>query len=232
MRRKAPCRDLRIVRNPAANIAGKSMPDIPLVLLTATIWTYWFSVASMVVRLRRKNRKLVGVVPEQRLERLMWLVWMPLVAAWCVLPYLALSRTAPPLGIPEFAHASTGYALLRAVAMVVAVGSLLVTVKCWAHMGSDWRMDVSVTKPTKLITDGLFRHIRHPIYAFSMLLMLCSAVIVPTVPMAVAAVVHVVLMNLKARNEERHLLHAHGSAYQRYLGRTGRFFPRLRELAR
>ena len=208
------------------------MPDFPLVLLTATIWTYWFSVVSMVVRLRRKNRKLVGMVPEQRIERLMWLVWLPLVAAWCVLPYLALSRTGPPLGIPEFARQSTGYALLRAVAMVVAVASLLVTVKCWARMGSDWRMDVSVSKPATLITDGLFRHIRHPIYAFSMLLMLCSAVIVPTTPMAVAAAIHIVLMNLKARNEERHLLHAHGSDYQRYLQRTGRFLPRLRALAR
>ena len=82
-------------------------------------------------------------------------------------------------------------------------------------------MDVSVHKPTNLITDGLFRHIRHPIYAFSMLLMLCSAVIVPTIPMAVAAVIHIVLWNLKARNEERHLLHAHGEVYRNYLAANG-----------
>ena len=70
------------------------------------------------------------------------------------------------------------------------------------------------------------RRIRHPIYAFSMLLMLCSAVIVATMPMMVVAAIHVVLMNLKARNEERHLLHAHGDAYASYLRRTGRFLPR------
>jgi protein-S-isoprenylcysteine O-methyltransferase Ste14 len=149
-----------------------------------------------------------------------------------VLPYLALSRTTPPFGLPEFARALPAYAMLRWAAMVVAVGCLLLTFKCWARMGSDWRMDVSVHKPTNLITDGLFRHIRHPIYAFSMLLMLCSAVIVPTIPMAVAAVIHIVLWNLKARNEERHLLHAHGEVYQTYLQRTGRFFPRLRGRAR
>lgn len=204
------------------------MGDIPLLLLTATIWTYWFSVGFMIVRLRRKTRKLVGLVPEQRIERYMWLVFVPLVTAWCVLPYLALFRTAPRFGLPEFARALPAYAMLRWVAMVVAVACLLLTFKCWARMGSDWRMDVSLHKPTNLITDGLFRHMRHPIYAFSMLLMLCSAVIVPTIPMAVAAVIHIVLWNLKARNEERHLLRAHGDAYQRYLQRTGRFFPRLR----
>lgn len=204
------------------------MGDLPLVVLTATIWIYWFSVGFMVVRLRRKNRKLVGLVPEQRVERFMWLVFVPLVAAWCVLPYLALFRAGPPFGIPEFAQTLPAYAMLRWVAMVVAVACLLLTAKCWARMGTDWRMDVSVSKPTNLITDGLFRHIRHPIYAFSMLLMVCSAVIVPTIPMAIAATIHIVLWNLKARNEERHLLHAHGEAYQRYLLRTGRFFPRLR----
>ena len=98
------------------------MGDFPLLLLTATIWTYWFSVGFMIVRLRRKTRKLVGVVPEQRVERYMWLVWVPLVAAWCVLPYLALSRTAPPLGLPAFAREMPAYATLRGAAIVVAVG--------------------------------------------------------------------------------------------------------------
>jgi protein-S-isoprenylcysteine O-methyltransferase Ste14 len=208
------------------------MGDIPLLLLTATIWTYWFSVGAMIVRLRRKTRKLVGLVPEQRAERYMWLIWVPLVAAWCLLPYYALSRTGSLFAVPAFAHDVTAYALLRWAATAVAVGCLLLTFKCWARMGSDWRMDVSVQRPTRLITDGLFRRIRHPIYAFSMLLMACSAVIVPTVPMVAIAVVHIVLMNLKARNEERHLLHTHGETYRRYQEQTGRFLPRRHALPR
>jgi protein-S-isoprenylcysteine O-methyltransferase Ste14 len=34
-------------------------------------------------------------------------------------------------------------------------------------------------------------------------------------------------MNLKPRNEERHLLKVHGARNEAYLKRTGRFFPRL-----
>ena len=59
------------------------------------------------------------------------------------------------------------------------------------------------------------------------MLMICSAVIVATLPMLAIAVVHVVLMHFKARNEERHLLKMHGDAYAAYLRRTGRFVPRL-----
>lgn len=201
------------------------MGDFPLVVLVVTIWTYWFCVGAMVVRLRRKTRKLVGVVPEQRTEQMMWLVWVPLVGAWCALPFLALGRSAPPLGLPAFAQDHV-YGVLRWVAATIAVLSLAVTIRCWARMGSDWRMDASASN-TNLITDGLFARLRHPIYAFSMLLMLCTALIVPTLPMAIVAIVHITLMNLKARNEERHLLRTHGDAYRTYLRRTGRFFPRF-----
>jgi protein-S-isoprenylcysteine O-methyltransferase Ste14 len=181
----------------------------------------------MVVRARRRTRQLAGLVPEQALERRIWLVLVPLIVLWIVLPWLALTRTQPPLTIPEFALRIPAFAALRWVAAVCAVMCLALTVKCWKRMGSDWRMAVSETQTSALITDGLFARVRHPIYALQMLLMLCSAIIIATVPMLIVAIVHCCLMNLKARNEERHLRKSHGAAYEAYLRRTGRFFPRL-----
>jgi len=58
------------------------------------------------------------------------------------------------------------------------------------------------------------------------MLMACS-VVVATLPMLVVGLVHLGLMIVKARNEERHLLAVHGEAYARYVERTGRFMPRL-----
>jgi protein-S-isoprenylcysteine O-methyltransferase Ste14 len=202
--------------------------DVPGWMLTATIWSYWIGVGAMIVRVRRHTRKVVGVVPEQRLERFMWLVWVPLVAAWCTLPWLALHRSEPPWALPAFARASEFYGAARWLAAAVAVACLAATVKCWARMGKDWRMAVTAEKEGVLITDGMFSRMRHPIYAFSILLMLATMVIVPTVPMLAFGVVHVLLMVVKAHNEERHMLARHGDAYARYLAVTGRFFPRFR----
>ncbi len=157
--------------------------DVPGWVLTATIWSYWIGVGAMIVRVRRHTRKVVGVVPEQRLERFMWLVWVPLVAAWCTLPWLALHRTDAPWALPAFARGAEVYAALRWLAAAVAVACLAATVKCWARMGKDWRMAVTAEKEGVLITDGMFSRMRHPIYAFSILLMLATMVIVPTVPM-------------------------------------------------
>jgi protein-S-isoprenylcysteine O-methyltransferase Ste14 len=206
--------------------------DIPTLVLTATIWVYWFAVGTMVVRARRKTRQLAGLVPEQRLERRMWLVLVPTIVLWIVLPWLALTRSQPLLALPDFTRDVPAYATLRWLAAVCAVMCLALTAKCWRRMGSDWRMAVSETQKSALITDGLFARVRHPIYALQMLLMLCTAVIVPTIPIFVIAIVHLALMNIKARNEERHLLKAHGARYEAYLGRTRRFFPRFHSGAR
>ena len=202
------------------------MRDLPGVLLTATVWAYWLGVGMMIVGAHRKTHRLAGLVPEQRLERFMWIVWVPLVAAWVSLPFLALVRTHALLAMPVFVHQSAAYAWLRWIAAVCAVICLLLTSACWSRMGTHWRMDISLKGEEELITDGPFRHVRHPIYALSMLLMICSAVVVPTLPMLVVAIAHLVLSYLKARNEENHLLAVHGDLYRRYLARTGRFFPK------
>ena len=72
-------------------------------------------VGIMVVRVRRKTRKLSGVVPKQRLEQFMWVIWVPLVFAWMALPYLAASGARAPWGLPAFADAP-GYLTLRWIA--------------------------------------------------------------------------------------------------------------------
>jgi len=208
------------------------MQNLPLVVLAGTVSTYWFWVGAMVVRMRRKTRRDVGLVPQQPFERMLWLFYVPMVAAWIVVPWATLegSRAVPEL--PAFAVREPAYVALRWIAAIVAVIALLATIKVWGQMGSRWRMDVSVEGNAELIVDGFFARVRHPIYALSILLMLCSLVIVPTSPMLVIAVVHFVLNNVKARNEERHLLRSHGEVYARYLARTGRFVPRWLSPAR
>ena len=201
------------------------MRDIPLIVVTLTVWAYWLRVGAMVVRARRRDHRDVGVVPERPAERAMWFVFVPVVACWCAFPWLGLTRETGPFALPAFARESIGYAALRLAAALVAAACLLLTIRCWRTMGRDWRMDIS-DRNTALITDGLFARVRHPIYAFSIAMMVATAIVLPTVPMLIVAAVHVVLMNVKARSEEAHLARMHGAAYATYVERTGRFLPR------
>jgi protein-S-isoprenylcysteine O-methyltransferase Ste14 len=146
------------------------------------------------------------------------------VVAWILLPTLSLARSQGALAVPEFARTPI-LTLLRGVASLVALACLALTIECWKRMGASWSMAI-VQQKSELVTTGLFRFVRHPIYALSVALMVCSVIILPTLFMTIVAAVHIGLMNLKARNEERYLLATHGERYQRYLDVTGRFLPR------
>ena len=215
-----------LARAPRAVRVAIRMHDLPLAAVVVSVWTYWFIVGAMSWRVRRRTRKLAGVVPEQKLEQAMWYVWVPLVALWMALPMIAANGHVPHLSVPAWAREGA-YGNVRGLGGIVAIVALLATIECWKRMGRSWRMAVTPGEKTDLVTTGLYRSIRHPIYALSILLMTATAVVLPTAPMIAVALVHVTLMNLKARNEERHLLAMHGESYGSYLARTGRFLPRL-----
>ena len=203
------------------------MEDGPGSILTVTIWLYWAGVGVMVFRVRKRTHKATGLVPKERLERLMWMIWVPLVMAWIVLPYLAMTQSHPLLALPRPTLVYPAFSTLRWIASALAVFCLLLTISCWVRMGYNWRMAVVPDERTEPVTHGLYARIRHPIYTLSMLLMLCSVLIVPTIPMIAVAALHIPLMILKTRNEERFLLKLYGENYLKYCQRTGRFVPRL-----
>ena len=198
--------------------------DIPLLVVTLTIWAYWFRVGAMVVRARRKQHHDVGVIPERPIERVMWLLMVPLVACWCALPTARLDAR----------HRSVRAAGVRA-RRAVRVDPL----DCRRCRGRLPRAYDPVLAPhgprlahghqrPQYFADHrrALRRIRHPIYAFSIVMMIGTAIVLPTPPMLLLAVIHVVLFDVKARNEEAHLARMHGESYARYVQRTGRFFPR------
>jgi len=201
------------------------MPDVPLLVVTLAVWAYWLRVGAMVVRARRRQHRDVGVVPERPVERLMWLGIVPVVLAWCVLPWLALTHDHGWRALPAFAREGSAYPALRYLGALTAAAGFALTLRAWRTMGRNWRLDIS-ERNTELVTGGLFARIRHPIYAFQIAMMIATAIVLPTPQMLALAAIHLVLMNVKARNEEAHLARMHGDAYARYVERTGRFLPR------
>ena len=159
----------------------------------------------------------------------MWALWLPLIAAWCVLPYQALRQVEGPLALPVFAL-DRAYPWLQWAGAGVAVAALAGSIQSWMQMGRNWTMSVTPQETSALITRGMFSRVRHPIYALSITLMLATLVVIPNVPVALIAIIHVSLMVTKARNEERFLLSVHGERYAAYCKSTGRFIPRAAAL--
>ena len=100
---------------------------------------------------------------------------------------------------------------------------MVATARCYKRMGDDWRMDVT-SRQTALFTDGPFNRIRHPIYAGLVFLALGWALFSWSGVALLLAVALAVVLDLKARLEERWLVARH-PAYTSYRLRSNRFLP-------
>jgi protein-S-isoprenylcysteine O-methyltransferase Ste14 len=202
------------------------MYQLPLQIVIYTVWLYWLSVVVMIARSRIRLGAEAGAVPRSTRERWMWLLWVPTVIAWLVLPDLAYNASSPVLRAAPWAIAHSNGAIYW-LATVAAIVAYVLTVPCWLTLGSNWSLAIVPGKRTSLVTRGFYSKVRHPIYALGLLLMAATLVVAPSPAMALAATAHTALVILKASNEERFLRQEHGQCYVDYCHRTSRFIPRL-----
>jgi protein-S-isoprenylcysteine O-methyltransferase Ste14 len=112
------------------------------------------------------------------------------------------------------------------VGLVVAVVGIAATYVAQLGMGSEWRVGIDRTEATGLVTGGLFALVRNPIFTAMIFTAVGFAAMVPNVVAVVAAICLVVAIELQVRYvEEPHLRRLHGSVYDSYTARVGRFVP-------
>jgi len=122
----------------------------------------------------------------------------------------------------------------RPCAWALGSGLLAYALGLWllyrAHvdLGRDWSNTLQIRKGHRVVTDGVYRRIRHPMYAALLLHALGQALVVPNWlagPGYLAA--FVLLVALRLGPEERLMLETFGPTYEQYRSRTRRLIPGL-----
>lgn len=130
------------------------------------------------------------------------------------------------LGPTAFAYAvplDLGVPGLEFVAVALLVGSLVWVAIGQAQMGSSWRIGVDHDNRTELISEGLFRRSRNPIFLGmrASLVGLFSAA--PSVLALVGILIGEIAIQVQVRIEEQHLTKLHGKTYAEYTRRVRRW---------
>jgi protein-S-isoprenylcysteine O-methyltransferase Ste14 len=113
---------------------------------------------------------------------------------------------------------------LAFVGQVVGWAGLVILVVAAIHLGRGLTAAPLPNDHAQLRTDGLYGLVRHPIYSGLLLFAIARTVTSGTLWAALACVLLVVLINVKARWEERHLVERFPE-YRAYARRTPRFIP-------
>jgi len=119
----------------------------------------------------------------------------------------------PELQLRELALA--GWILLGIALVLVCIAQ--------AQMGNAWRIGIDRARATPLVSHGLFRLSRNPIYLAMRLMMLGQFCIVPAAASLTLLVAADLLMQVQVRLEEQHLAGLHGERYAAYRARVRRW---------
>ena len=102
------------------------------------------------------------------------------------------------------------------------IGMVLFVSALWAFRES-WRMGIDKRNPGELITNGIFRISRNPIFFFIDLYFCGTFLIYPTPFFFIMAVLTVGVLHYQILKEERFLADHYGDSYTTYTGETGRY---------
>ena len=187
-----------------------------LYVLLAFGWRTWLQVR------RTGSSGFKGISRAGGIESLGGILLVVSLGLGVLAPLAALGGQAPPL-LDSRALAAAGLALYAA--------GLAITLVAQVQMGASWRIGVDPTERTGLITHGLYRLARNPIYTGMCAVAVGLALLVPNGFALLALATLVVGLEVQVRLlEEPHLIGKHGEAYSSWAARTGRFFPALGRL--
>jgi protein-S-isoprenylcysteine O-methyltransferase Ste14 len=148
------------------------------------------------------------------------------------LGYLTVGLGAPLAdlaGLPPLAILDRP--MVQGLGVAVAVLGIVLALVAQLSLGASWRIGIDEAERTDLVTTGVFRVVRNPIFAAVIVTFLGIALMVPN-PVAIAGVaVTVIGIQVQVRlGEEPYLRRVHGTAYTDYAARVGRFLPGLGRL--
>jgi protein-S-isoprenylcysteine O-methyltransferase Ste14 len=93
-------------------------------------------------------------------------------------------------------------------------------------LGKNWSISLVIRKEHQLVTTGVYRLVRHPMYSSFFLLAVAQALLLPNWFAGAAGLAGVGLMYVaRVRQEEQMMLERFGADYRGYMARTKRLVP-------
>jgi protein-S-isoprenylcysteine O-methyltransferase Ste14 len=177
------------------------------------------SLAMVLIRAPHGNRSRAVKVAESRkglLEvALLTVAWIGFLAPmfWIATPWL-------------------GFANFPLSPVPLVLGSVVLALSLWlfhrshADLGTNWSITLEIRESHRLITEGVYKHVRHPMYLALLLYGLGQAVVIPNwVAGPSYAMAMVLVFALRLKPEEKLMRDRFKGEYEAYVFKTKRLIP-------
>jgi len=117
--------------------------------------------------------------------------------------------------------------ILRAPGVVLMFGGLALLVAAQLDLGASWRIGIDEEASPGLVTSGLYRFCRNPIFLGLLLVVAGYALLLPTMLSLALLPGFYIGIRQQTAVEEAWLLRTYGEPYREYARRVGRLLPGL-----
>jgi protein-S-isoprenylcysteine O-methyltransferase Ste14 len=123
-----------------------------------------------------------------------------------------------------------GLAVQRGAGVLLLFGGLTLLVVAQLHLGASWRIGIEEGARPGLVTGGLYRYCRNPIFLALLATIAGYGLLLPTTLSLTLLLGAYVGFRLQTAAEEAYLARTYGESYREYARRVGRFVPGLGRL--
>lgn len=118
--------------------------------------------------------------------------------------------------------------LITWIGIILCISGILFASYSQFAMGKEWRIGVDPGEETQLVTTGIYKTIRNPIYTGCIIHGTGLILLAPHISLLITGIVGYLAIRAYVKEiEEPYLISLHGEKYQQYMSQTGSFFPRF-----
>lgn len=117
---------------------------------------------------------------------------------------------------------------IRWLGAALFAGALVLLRKSHTDLGKSWSPSIQIVPEQRLVTDGIYASLRHPIYAAVWLSMIAQALLLNNWIAGLGGILTFLPVYLvRVPKEERLMIEQFGQDYREYMRRVGGIFPRI-----
>lgn len=191
-----------------------------LVLISLLLFYLLFIGRTIILYKRGVKVWVIGTSSKKVFEIILENILMPVLILWSIFVVL----TALHIPMPDIiSKLLLNIFWLEYAGILFCYLGLIIFLMALISFGQSWRIGIDEQNSHELITTGIFKYSRNPIFLFMDLYFTGIMLIYPNIVFIVITICVIIGIHLQILREEKFLLHKFGEEYSKYKTQTRRY---------
>jgi protein-S-isoprenylcysteine O-methyltransferase Ste14 len=171
-----------------------------------------------------KGINAISIINNKGIQRFIGIAIVTIINIWVATLLLHVIRPDNNY-LPELLDTSIiNSAVADIFGIIIIILGLIIYIAAWYKLSNSWRIGLDEQSQATLVTSGVYKISRNPMYVFYSLYLTGTFFINGTIIFLLFAIALAASMHFLILEEEKSLLRTHGDVYDHYLSVTDRYF--------